>query len=175
MKAPEQANVEEPTKHRLRGWIPSDDAWIDRALYLAQTDLDARGGSSPLNRSGTIGDDVSFFEVILKMVDALTMRHDPIIQTKKKVRDQYLKLVRDIPEVVQVILVQENEGQSLLTVIDTTPFEDEPRNKVFEAQIQVMQEMETPLLGFHLVNIRELPEHSLNKQGSLTGKVLWRR
>lgn len=108
--------------------------------------------------------------------DSLTTRNwSQMIQTKKQVQEQYINIVKAIPEVVMVILVEEDEWKSLLTMISAPPFEDEPRDKVFDAQIEVMQRMEKPLLGFHLVNIEELPGRSLNEQGSMAGTVLWSR
>ena len=99
----------------------------------------------------------------------------PLIQTAGQAQQQYVELVEGIPEVVKVLLVEGDGGQSLLTVISATPFDDVPRNRVFDAQIDLMQRMEKPLLGFHLMNIQELPGNSLERQGLEAGVVVWSR
>ena len=99
----------------------------------------------------------------------------PSIRTAGQAQQQYVNLVKGIPEVVKVLLVEGDGGQSLLTVISATPFDDTPRNRVFDAQIDLMQRMEKPLLGFHLMNVQELPGHSLERQGLEAGVVVWSR
>ena len=97
------------------------------------------------------------------------------IKTAREAQQQYVDLVKAIPEVVKVLLVEEDEGQSVVTVISATPFDDLPRSKVFDVQAEVMRRMEKPLLGFHLMNIQELPDSSLVFQGMETSQVLWGR
>ena len=163
--------------HWQRNWIRKDDGWIDAVLEQARSAIDIPLGHN-MSSSGVtrIVDVTGDSEVILKIADSLTiLGHIQRIWTKEQVQEEYISVVKNIPEVVKVILVEEDEGQALLTVISATPFEDEPRNKVFDAQIEVMERMERPLLGFHLVNIEELPGRSLEKQGSMAGKVLWGR
>ena len=99
----------------------------------------------------------------------------PLIQTAGQAQQQYVELVKVIPEVVKVLLVEGDGGQSLLTVISATPFDDVPRNRVFDAQIDLMQRMEKPLLGLHLMNVQELTGNSLERQGLEAGVVVWSR
>ena len=99
----------------------------------------------------------------------------PLIQTAGQAQQQYVELVEGIPEVVKVLLVEGEGGQFLLTVISATPFDDVPRNRVFDAQIDLMQRMEKPLLGFHLMNVQELTGNSLERQGLEAGVVVWSR
>ena len=99
----------------------------------------------------------------------------PLIRTVGQAQQEFVRLVKDIPEVVKVLLVEGDEGPSLLTVISATPFDAGPRNSVFDVQIELMQRMEAPLLGVHLMNIQELPGNSLERQGLEAGVVLWSR
>ena len=97
------------------------------------------------------------------------------IQTAGQAQQEYLGLIEDIPEVVKVLLVEEDEGLSLVTVISATPFDNLPRNKVLDVQVDLMRRMEKPLLGFHLMNIQELPGGSLEYQGMRMSQVIWSR
>ena len=87
----------------------------------------------------------------------------------------YIKLVSDIPEVREVRLLDDDEGPALWTIISATPFDNGPRDRVIEAQIDVMRSMEEPLLGFRLINIRELNEEFSEEYISDIGTIAWSR
>ena len=97
------------------------------------------------------------------------------IKTAEQAQQQYLEMVKAIPEVMKVLTVEEDEGLSLLTVISATPFDDVARNKVIGVQSDLMQRMEGPFIGFHLMNMQELPGGSLKYQGLATCQALWSR
>ena len=97
------------------------------------------------------------------------------IRTAVQAQKVYVDLVKTIPEVVSVLLVEEAEGEAVVTVISATPFDTLPRNKVFDVQVEVMRRMVKPLLGFHLMNTQELPGGSLVSQGMETSQILWSR
>ena len=54
-----------------------------------------------------------------------------LIKTTNVARQQYVNVVRLIPEVIKVLLVEGDEGPSLLTVISAAPFDNGPRSSVF--------------------------------------------
>ena len=108
-------------------------------------------------------------------IGSISATRSPLINTADQAQQQYVNLVKDIPEVVKVLLVEGDGGQSLLTVISATPFDDGPRKRVLDTQVDLMRRMERPLLGFHLVNTQELPGQSLERQGLEAGVVLWSR
>ncbi|MDE0822434.1 MAG: hypothetical protein OSB07_00450 [Dehalococcoidia bacterium] len=95
------------------------------------------------------------------------------ITTVNQATDKYIDLMKKIPEVIEVHLADDEEGQSLWTVISATPFENEPRDRVFSAQIEIMRMMDKPLLEFHLTNIQEMPGGSINGGVQSIGTVLW--
>lgn len=97
------------------------------------------------------------------------------IKTMGEVLKEYVNMARTIPEVTEVLQAEGDEGPYILTVISATPFDDGPRDSVFSAQLEVMQRMEAPLVGFHLVNIQELPGGLLEYQGLERPQVLWSR
>ena len=78
---------------------------------------------------------------------------------RKRAEEHYLELVRDIPEVVEVRLADDDEGAAIWTIISATPFDDGPRDRVIEAQIDVQIDVMKGgrcALGFRLINLEEL-------------------
>ena len=88
-----------------------------------------------------------------------------------KALSKYLELVKDIPEVVEVRL---SEDDTLCTIISATPYDDEPRYRVFEAEGAMMQSIEQQPFLFDLVNCEELPEGASERLSSL-GDLVWKR
>ena len=88
-----------------------------------------------------------------------------------KALSKYLELVKDIPEVVEVRL---SEDDSLCTIISATPHDDGPRYRVFEAEEAMMRSTEQQPFLFDLVNREELPEGASERLSSL-GDLVWKR
>ena len=93
---------------------------------------------------------------------------------RKRAEEHYLELVRDIPEVVEVRLADDDEGPAIWTIISATPFDDGPRDRVIEAQIDVMKGGRCAL-GFRLINLEELDHAFRDDYVSGIGMVLWSR
>ena len=93
---------------------------------------------------------------------------------RKQAEEQYVKLVKEIPEVVEVHRVDDDEGPVIWTIISATPFDDGPRNRVIEAQIDVMKSARCAL-GFRLINLEELDHAFRDDYMSDIGTVLWHR
>ena len=88
-----------------------------------------------------------------------------------KALSKYLELVKEIPEVVEVRL---SEDDTLCTVISATPHDDEPRYRVFEAEEAMVRNTEQQPFLFDLVNREELPEGASERLSSL-GELVWKR
>ena len=178
MVTPESVSaIHFPSRHRQRSWLCRGDAWIDAALEQAHTALDTplrQNASTSIMRrvSSAANDSVIIIKIADRIVGSIQTKK---ILTRNRIQEQYIELVKDVPEAVEVRLVEEADGQSLLTVISATPFDDEPRDKVFSAQLNILNKMESPLFGFHLVNVQELPSRSIDQLGSKMGKTVWRR
>ena len=71
-------------------------------------------------------------------------------------------------------LVDDDEGPAIWTIISATPFDDGPRNRVIEAQINVMKSARGAL-GFRLINLEELDHAFRDDYMSDIGTVLWHR
>lgn len=78
------------------------------------------------------------------------------LTTPEQAWQQYIDSVKGFPEVVEVRLSSGEELPSVWTIISATPFADEPRERIIDAQIDVMQVMDRPMLGFQLINLQEL-------------------
>ena len=89
-----------------------------------------------------------------------------------RAQDQYINLVRMIPEVVEVRLADDEEGPMLWTVISAMPFDRGPRNRVYDAQFRVTQRTPNPVTGFRLVNVNELRG---TPDDLIGGTVVWSR
>ena len=89
-----------------------------------------------------------------------------------KALSKFLELVKDIPEVVEVRL---SEDDSLCTIISATPHDDGPCYKVFEAQVAVMREMKQQPFLFDLVNTEELPEDHRDGRIENLGELVWKK
>jgi len=88
-----------------------------------------------------------------------------------KALSKYLELVKDIPEVLEVRL---SEDDTLCTIISAKPFDDEPRYRVFEAEEAMMRCTKQQPFLFDLVNREELPEGASDHLSSL-GDLVWKR
>ena len=106
---------------------------------------------------------------------------------RKRAEEHHLELVREIPEVVEVRLADDDEGAAIWTIISATPFDDRPRDRVIEAQIddgprdRVIEAQINVMkggkcaLGFRLINLEELDWAFRDDYVSGIGTVLWRR
>lgn len=89
-----------------------------------------------------------------------------------KALSQYLELVKEIPEVVEVRLSSEDE---LYAILSATPFDEAPRYRVYRAEGKVMDAVNDQPYRFRLVNVCELPEEGREEQVCSFGDLVWKR
>ncbi|MDP3973971.1 MAG: hypothetical protein Q8P92_04010 [Candidatus Daviesbacteria bacterium] len=87
----------------------------------------------------------------------------PNPQIPEAVRSAFISRVKDLPQVQAVYDTKslEGEGRRLLTVISAPPFDMMYRNPVYQAEMEVLQSIETSAdvdFDFRLINIQELQE-----------------
>ena len=85
---------------------------------------------------------------------------------------KYLELVKDIPEVAEVRL---SEDDSLCAIISATPHDDGPRYRVYRAEGEVMRSVKPQPFLFDLVNCEELPESGRPERIARLGDLVWQR
>ena len=89
-----------------------------------------------------------------------------------KALSKYLELVKNIPEVVEVRLSEDDE---LCTIISATPHNEGPRYRVFEAQVALMRGMKGQPFLFNLVNCEELCEDIRAEGVAKLSDLVWQR
>ncbi|MBI2885936.1 MAG: hypothetical protein HYY02_01875 [Chloroflexi bacterium] len=80
------------------------------------------------------------------------------MQTTEKLIRQFAILVETIPEVTAVFCELSDGGVCLTTILDSTPFDKQPRNRVYEAQLEILTVAAEPVLEFRLINLNEFDD-----------------
>lgn len=89
-----------------------------------------------------------------------------------KALQMYLDLIRDIPEVIEVRL---SEQDQLHTVISAPRDDDEICYRVIDAEIAVMRSVKNQPFLFNLVNSQRLPQDGVDEQILGFGELVWKR
>ena len=89
-----------------------------------------------------------------------------------KALSKYLELAREIPEVTEVRLANDD---TLYTIITATPHDDAPCYRVYRAEGAVMQEAEPQPFLFDLINLNELPDDGRDERIIHLGSPVWKR
>ena len=85
---------------------------------------------------------------------------------------KYLELLKDIPEVVEVRLGEED---TLYTIVSAPRDDDDVLGQVIDAELSVMRGMDVQPFLFHTLNIQRLPHDGLSEQISSHGELVWTR
>lgn len=83
-------------------------------------------------------------------------RADPDAASHRLV-ERYVRLVTMVPQVRRVLLEQTAGGPRIWTVISARPFDDAPRDALYQAELEVLQEEPLASMDFRLVNLDEFP------------------
>ena len=70
----------------------------------------------------------------------------------------YAAAVQEIPYVHKVLLEESRNPAYIWTIISTPPFDDTYRTPVYEAEMAILQDAHFPLVGFRLLNVREVDD-----------------
>jgi hypothetical protein len=87
----------------------------------------------------------------------------------------FIDKIQSIGAVREVLLVEDEDEATIWTVISATPFEDEIRRPVYEAQLEVLQSVDQALVDFRLVNIEEFPSANRGQILPREAKILLKR
>ncbi|MBI4329857.1 MAG: hypothetical protein HY673_01085 [Chloroflexi bacterium] len=69
---------------------------------------------------------------------------------------KYIDKIATIPSARKVILVDDEEGPIIWTVIEAAPFKDAPRSPIYEAESEILRDSpEDVLIDFHVSNLSE--------------------
>ncbi len=89
--------------------------------------------------------------------------------------EQYVSIVSRLPFVEEVRAEPGYEGVQVWTVIDSEPFADEPRDLVYGAELQALDQSPKALVDFRLVNRREYGDEAMAWAVPKNAHVAWRR
>ncbi len=89
-----------------------------------------------------------------------------------KALSKYLELVKEIPEVVEVRL---SEDDTLCTIISADPVDNSPRYKVFDAQAAMMRAVDPQPFDFRLLNCQSLAAEKRDDYILRQGDLIWIR
>ena len=71
-------------------------------------------------------------------------------------------------------LSDDDDRAAIWTIISAVPFDNGPRDRIIDAQIEVMRDAQCAV-GFRLINLEELGHAFRNDYVSGLGTVLWSR
>ena len=85
---------------------------------------------------------------------------------------KYLELVKEIPEVVEVRL---SEDDTLYTIISAPRDDDAILGQVIDAELAVMHEVKHQPFLFRVVNSQRMPQEGLKQRIGSFGDMIWQR
>lgn len=95
-------------------------------------------------------------EFIDSLLGAAGERSNPTrISTVQQAASRYVQMVKMMPEVQEVRITEGDKGTTLLTIIIAEPFDEGPRERIINAQLEVMENMVVPVVDFDLINLSE--------------------
>ena len=165
-RAPKFQYVVDQIPHGLYLWIENwkaaePEAWVNPSRISARRVAEINVADAlSIPPAEVHGAKILAAEVFAAFAESLSVALGRVkpqqLVTPEQAWRHYTEKVKLIPEVQEVRLSSDDEGPSVWTIISATPFDDEPRERIIDVQIDVMQAMEKPMLGFQLVNLREL-------------------
>ena len=107
---------------------------------------------------------------------AVNGRHVKGVRAREaKVLDHYVSIVSRFPFVEQVLAKPGYDGVLIWTVIDSEPFADEPRDQVYGAELQALDQCPKALVDYRLINRREYGDEAMEWALPKDAHVAWRR
>lgn len=77
-------------------------------------------------------------------------------QATKRALSSFIERVSVIPEVARVLSGPGDEGEYVVTIIDATPPDDDPRTQVYRAEMDALVAAPLGAIEFRLINAREV-------------------
>ena len=108
------------------------------------------------------------------VADVPGMTYPPL--TAFEVFEEFKDRIQFVEVVEEVLVVEDEEGPTIWTVISATPFDDgDERRPIYEAQKELQRLVDRPLVNFRIINLEEISPG--NRAKILPNKVAhaWRR
>ena len=92
-----------------------------------------------------------------------------------KVLEHYVSIVSQLPFVEAVRAEPGYEGVLIWTVIDSEPFAGEPRDQIYDAELQAFDQCPKALVDYRLINRLEYGDEKVAQVLPDDAHVAWRR
>jgi hypothetical protein len=89
----------------------------------------------------------------------------------------YLSMVNTFEIVKQILIVEDEEGFTIWTIIEAEPFDDSQRKPIYQAQINMLRQMKEDIpIDFHILNASECSNlEDLRDVIPSNAKIFWQR
>lgn len=161
----------------LRGWGPPCERAFRHLVW-------AEWAASPFGYSRAVQTQLftpDFVVATQQLVEELSFKLGEVLSAiatdVEQLCQHYVNRVSAIDIVREVLLVETDEITTVWTIIDAPPFEDSVREPVYQAQLQILRELEgDTVLDFYVLNVSELPKkEKLERIVPPDARLLWRR
>lgn len=86
----------------------------------------------------------------------------------------YLNMINTIEIVQRILIVEDEEGFTIWTIIEAEPFDDSQRKPIYQAQINILRQMEEGIpIDFCILNISEYKQ--IEDIIPSSAKIYWQR
>lgn len=121
----------------------------------------------------TLWGNVDFAVVLDKLIVCVEAKMPSV----KDLCENYLNMANTVEVVKQILIVEDEEGFTIWTVIEAEPFDDSLRKPIYQAQIDMLRQIEDDKpIDFHILNILEYTNlEALQDVIPHNAKIIWQR
>ena len=100
----------------------------------------------------TLWGNLDFAVVLDKLIPSVEAEQPSV----EELCQDYLNIVNTLEIVKQILIAEDEEGFTIWTLIEAEPFDDSQRMPIYQAQINIMRQMEEGIpIDFRILNISE--------------------
>lgn len=119
---------------------------------------------------GTLWGEREFTAILDKLIPSVEAE----LSSVEELCQDYLNMINNIEIVKQILIVEDEEGITIWTIIEAEPFDDSQRKPIYQAQINILRQVDegTPI-DFRILNISEYKQRGNIIPSS--AKIVWQR
>ena len=119
---------------------------------------------------GTLWGNFDFAAVLDKLIPSVEAEQPSV----EELCQDYLNMVNTIEIVKQILIVEDEEGFTIWTIIEAEPFDDSQRKPIYQAQINIFRQIEEGIpIDFRILNISECKQ--IEDIIPSSAKIYWQR
>lgn len=121
----------------------------------------------------TLWGNVNFAAVLDKLIPFVEAE----LPSVEELCQDYLNMANTIEIVKRILIIEDEEGFTIWTVIEAEPFDDSQRKPIYQAQINMLRQIEEDIpIDFHILNISEYSSlEGLQDIIPPNAKIIWQR